>query len=54
MIMYMIYQYALMNVRLNVSINIIILVNDLLLGCYLCTCIKHIKLSQHVEITEVL
>jgi hypothetical protein len=26
--MYMIYQYALINVRLNVSINILILVND--------------------------
>ena len=26
--MFMIYQYALINVRLNVSINILILVND--------------------------
>ena len=26
--MYMIYQYALINVRLNVSINILILVNE--------------------------
>ena len=26
--MYMIYQYALINVRLNVSINILVLVND--------------------------
>ena len=43
-IMYLIYIYAFINVRLNVTINILIHMNDFIyLGVYICTCIQTYK-----------
>ena len=55
-IMYVMYIYAFINVRLNVTINILKHINYfIILGVYICTCIQKYKvISISTEITEVL
>ena len=54
--MYVMYMYAFINVRLNVTINILEHINYfIVLGVYICTCIwKYKVVSISTEIAEVL
>ena len=47
--------YAFINVRLNVSINILIHMNDFITGVFIyARAFRNIRLSQYMEIAEVL